>query len=410
MERGDNRMDQQDPQNTAFVLSDADALAVDALLGDESTRGAPSAERTARLEATLALLNPVSLEAAGGERRRSLIDATLARALRTPRTTPGDGSLLADDAAAVDALVENDWRAASMAGPAGERARRIEKALAHLDAPPAGVGMSKEMLVEATLGRVDAEIRRREALMRASATDLDGRGGRGRFTLSDVASIAAMLVFAMGVLWPMAASWREAARRQDCAGNLAMAGEGFDMYAKDHDGRMPMATAGFGGGSWWNVGDPKHSHSSNLFTLAKNGYNSLEELSCTGNPMALLKGDARQMDDWRSIDEISFSYQLPARKVMIWNGPARVVVLADRSPVIERALRGERFDPEARSLNHRGRGQNVLMSDGSVIFLSRPVLENGDNIWLPNSITDSTSGTLHGTERPSGETDAFVAP
>lgn len=396
----------------AAALSDADGLAVDALFGDAASL--PTAERSAQLAAALSLLEPASLDAEDGSRRALLVDATMARVLRASRDATvevGVGvGLHQDDGAALDALVESGWRGDVVAGPVGERARRLERALAPLGAAPMGVGMTGELLVNATLARVEAEIRRRDSLMMVSSSDLDARGGRGRFSLSDLVTVAAMLVFSLGVLWPVAASWREGARQQECASNLATSGSAFEMFARDHNGRMPVATAGFGGGNWWTVGDPKHSHSANLFTLAKSGYASLEELSCTGNSMALLRGPAHAMDDWRSIDEISFSYQLPARRVMMWNGPARFVVLTDKSPVIERAYRGERFDPEARSLNHRGRGQNVLMSDGSVFFLDRPVLENGDNIWLPGSITDPFSATLNGTELPSGETDAFVAP
>lgn len=396
------------PADLDAALSPADALAVDALFGGATASG--SAERSARLAAALALLEPATLDAEDGVRRALLVDATMARVLRTPREAALEVGLHHDDAAALDALIDSGWRGETVAGSIGERARRLEQALAPLAVSPVGMGMTGELLVNATLARVEAEIRRRESLMMVASSDLDARGGRGRFSLSDLVTVAAMLVFSLGVLWPVAASWRESGRQQECASNLGAAASAFEMFAGDHNGRMPVATAGFGGGPWWQVGDPKHSHSSNLFTLAKSGYASLEELSCAGNPMALLKGDAHAMDDWRSIDEISFSYQLPTRRVMFWNGPARFVVLTDKSPVIERAYRGERFDPEARSINHRGRGQNVLMSDGSVFFLDRPVLENGDYIWLPGSILDPFSATLNGTELPSGETDAFVAP
>lgn len=391
------------------ALTEPDALALDAYFGEAGGRS-PSAERLARMASALSLLELTSLEATDGTWRRALVDATVARAMRATRASIApEPSLDATDAAAVDALVENGWSAEAVAGPTGERARRLERALASLGGTPVGVGMTGELLVDATLSRVDAEIRRREALLRAAA--LEGReAARGRFTLSDLVTVAAMLAFAFGVLWPMAASWRESARQVACADNLGTTASAFDMYARDHQGQMPVATAGFGGGPWWRVGDPGHSHSANLFRLAKSGYASLAELSCSGNSSALVRGNARAMDDWRSIDEVSFSYQLPSRPVMIWSTPSRVVVLADKSPVIERAVRGERFDPEARSLNHRGRGQNVLMSDGSVIFLTRPVLENGDNIWLPEFLEDRPAARLTGMERPARETDAFVAP
>ncbi len=382
------------------LLHDADGRALDAVFGEGATSAAP--EREARVRGLLSLLEPAALT-----HDATLVDATMARVLRARRAGRRDPELAPADAAALDALVGNGWNAETLAGATGERARRIQKALA-------GVGearMSGASLVDSTLARVQAEIDRRSAAMSVAAESARS-AARARFTLSDLVSLAAMLVFGLGVLWPMAASWRESARLAACEDNLAKSGSAFQMYARDHRGQMPIAAAGFSGGPWWQVGDPEHSHSANLFTLARTGYASLTELSCLGNPSALTHGDARTMRDWNSMDEISFSYQLPARSTMAWaqTGNGRVVVLTDKSPVIARARRGEKFDAEARSLNHRGRGQNILLSDGSVIFLSRPVLPNGDNIWLPESITDPASAILTGTERPAGDEDAFVAP
>ena len=318
------------------LLHDADGRALDAVFGEGAASGSP--EREARMRGLLSLLEPAALT-----HDAALVDATMARVLRSRRAAKLDPELAPADGAALDALVGNGWNAEILAGATGERARRIQKALAGVGEMRTG-GVS---LVDATLARVQAEIDRRSASM-SVAVESARSAARARFTLSDVVSLAAMLVFGLGVLWPMAASWRESARLAACADKLAKSGSAVEMYARDNRGQMAIAAAGycsasstsysaagFSGGPWWQVGDPEHSHSANLFTLARTGYASLSELSCLGNPSALTHGDARAMQDWHSLDEISFSYQLPARSTMVWGltGNGRVVVLTDKSPV-----------------------------------------------------------------------------
>lgn len=393
------------------TLSPADADAVDALVSAGFMPERVPAELQARAGRAIALLNllqpaAVAVDTAG------LVESTIER-LRPA------SPLSSADAAAVDSLVDSGWATAS-----DDRAARI---LALVSALEPAACHSGARLTDNTLERIQKEIDRSEALRRIAAT-IDLNSARRRFTLSDVAAVAAVGMVAFGVLWPAAAAWREKSREQACAANLSNAAMGFGMFAGDHRGALPsVAAAGFGGvgdfassplpsqqGTWWNVGDPRHSHSANLYVLIRGGYLNPSDLSCAGNSAAasLSLTDARRMADWRSPEEISFSYQLPPRRARaVWEGPTRLVVLADKSPIVDRARRGEGFDPDARSLNHRGSGQNILWSDASVQFTASPVLPNGDNIWLPTSATGKgAKPTLKGIERPDSDTDAFVAP
>jgi hypothetical protein len=94
------------------------------------------------------------------------------------------------------------------------------------------------------------------------------------------------------------------------------------------------------------------------------------------------------------------------------------VVLADRSPVVIRILRGQPVNPSASSVNHRSAGQHVLFNDGSTAWITTPVLENGDNIWLPRSIERQIDEILRqhgrrplsGTETPEDANDVFLGP
>lgn len=383
-----------------------DAAALDALVeaGFDLSRIAP--ELRARAERALALLSLLDpRDDAGGP---SLIDATIARTMRAvPEPALSDA-----DAAAVESLIDSGWQEQRSADG---RTRHAAALLGALRAGAAGEEFSpaeRQALTSATMSRIQAAIDGERDRLRFTDR-LEGARG-SRFRLADVAAVAAMLLVAFGVLWPMASSFREAARITDCADHLHAAGLGFGMYANDHFGALPVATAGFGGSRFWEVGTGRPTHSSALFRLAHEKYSTLAELSCPGNSRAMVSGDTDHLTDWRSPEQVSFSYQLPSRESVRWQAARDVVVLADKSPVIDRARRGEFFDPLARSVLHRGRGQNVLLADGSVRFLIEPVMDDGDNIWLPASVERALApdgrGKLRGVERPEAAADTFVAP
>jgi len=191
-------------------------------------------------------------------------------------------------------------------------------------------------------------------------------------------------------------------------------------YSLDQDGMLPMATAGFGGGTWWNVGrGPKHSNSANLYTLPREKYLDLAYLACPGNPNAPTRATSSEATDWGNLKEISYSYRVMARpEKALWGSPANLVIVSDRSPVILRAVRHQKIYPFESSPNHRQRGQYVLRADGSSQWLTSPVLPSGDNIWLPKPIEILINmaakragiAPLKGTEAPAGRQDSFVGP
>ena len=407
------------------ALNPDDALALDALVeaGFDTANIDPALRaRAERAAALLGLLEPIDEIDAGA--RALMADVTMARVLRAAaklHERAREPALCADDSRALDALAGDAWDDARAPTPLRDRAARlvsllrpVRESTERIEIDPA----QRDALISATLGRVQAEIDRAESWRRLRTEPATMQIARGGFRLRDLVSVAAMALIAFGVFLPMASAWREQARITQCASNLSNAGVGFAMYANERAGSLPAITAGFNGATWWNVGEPRQSHSANLFTLAREGYASLRELSCPGNAAATTNvDDPENRLDWSSPDEVSYSYQLPPSARLAWSGPARIVVLADKSPIIDRARRNEVFDPEARSINHRGMGQNVLYNDGSVVFLNRPVIVRGfreDNIWLPRSvermIEQGSRPLLRGAETPADEEDAFVAP
>lgn len=63
------------------------------------------------------------------------------------------------------------------------------------------------------------------------------------FTLVEVLVVLAIIAVLAGILFPVFSSAREGARRTVCASNLRQIGLGMQMYAQDHNGKLPRASA-----------------------------------------------------------------------------------------------------------------------------------------------------------------------
>jgi hypothetical protein len=398
----------QTPDNQPS-LSSPDAQAIDALV-DSAWRveDVPHAmrQRAGKALSMLSLLDVGMTDIAEPGRRELLKTVTLARIARTPMPAPTDLSL--EDAASIDALVEHGWDVSKVPAPLTSRAARAANLVAGVDAPIAFSPEERAERVERTLAMIQERIDAEDRSRRFAIADRLERP-RSRFALREMVGTAAAVLLGFSILWPIASSARDEVRIMACQSTMKNAGVGFGLYAQDYGGRLPLATAGFAG-SWWNVGTPKQSNSANLFELARTGHAKLSDLACSGRPGSPLHMHDDEQTDWRAFDEVSYSYQLPTRPRPSWTGSSRIVVMADKSPVIERARFGERFDPEARSRNHSGRGQNILFNDGAVSFEVSPILPNGDNIWLPQNLERLAHPSLRGVERPTTDTDAFVGP
>ncbi|MFG0273902.1 MAG: hypothetical protein ACF8QF_02470 [Phycisphaerales bacterium] len=388
-------------------LSDADRAAIDALV-ESGFAGTSADARTDAVRRLFASLEPHPDRAAPDP---SLVDITVTRVLRAGRdgvSVPERGGLVADDGAALDSLVACEWDDDALPPRHTRRGRRIARLVSVLS--PASVeAIGADDLVDRTLLRVRA----------AGARPMLDRPllpmPAGSFRLADLIAVAAMLLIGLSILWPTVGAMRLDAMRTECQSGLANAGVGFALYGNDNLGRMPAVEGSIpatipGAGAWWEVGSPTKSHSANLFVLIKQGYVHQHDLACVGNRHAPVSLDVARHDDWRSAEEVSYSYQL-------FNDPARrmptspnAVLLTDRSPLVLRAMQHEAAPPEARSPNHGGAGQNVLFGDRSVRWLIRPVTDSGDNFWLPANVDGDGPVRLEGTETPVGPDDAFVGP
>lgn len=388
----------QNSGGDAFKLNGEDAAALDALLEHGLNIDDPELAST-RVGRLLALLGtPVAGE------DQALADVTVVRALRA-----GEAVLTAQDAEALDAWVMHGYDAGRVPGKLRERAKKLE-ALAQA-ASTGEVGGDRADLVERTLGRVQETIDAEGERMRVRPSVWS------RFRLADVVSVAAMLLIGASVVMPAMSAVRSQQQQSACAGNMLATAGAMGLYAGSNQESLPMATAGFGG-RWIDVGTPGRSNSANLYTLVRTGHEQLDQLACPGNPNAK-RGEADPgARDWSSLPEVSYSYQIMAGWRPAWENGAdgrRVVVLADRSPVIMRAVAHRLIDPLGGSPNHGERAQHVLFNDGSTEWTSTPELENGDNIWLPRAIERVLDQLRTGERRIEGrelpaQHDVFLGP
>lgn len=399
------------------TLSPDDVRAVDAVAASGFRGGVVpegSGDRCKRLLSVLSLLDCelAPRETPSASDRRLLVDVTMARVLRSREDVAAridaaekPSALSPASAQAVDSYFASGG-GVSPAGVAGELLELLERG--------SGLGeVETRSLIDRTMARIESSGLPIQMPPVEAGLGVEGGAAAGwSFRIRDVLSVAAVLLIGVSVMWPMLVASREQARMIRCADNSGRAGIGFSSYAADHDGRLPQ-TAGLGGmGSipWWNVGQENASNSSNLYRLADLGYVQLADLACPGNPDACACPSHVAARDWASLEQVSYSYQVPASLRPILEQGGTVVLMADRSPVILRAVRGEAIDPDAVSPNHGGRGQHVLFGDGSVRLLLTPILESGDNLWLPRDAEGLESPVLTGTETPADGSDAFVGP
>jgi hypothetical protein len=429
-----------DPHDHApQTLSPADARALDALVGAGFEVGRVGADERARAEKIEGLL---VLTTRPCERvDAALVDVTLARILSASRDSMAhvDASLTSDDAEALDALVNANFNPSRVAPSLRARAGVVDSMREVVTQTPAYHG-DRAALVDRTFRAVMDE--------RASAPIPIERGRpAGLFRLADVASVAAVLVLGGSALFPVLSSWNTRREKTACVANLGGVASAMGAYSSDYRGSLPVASASTAGERWWDVGQgASRSNSANLFALRKNGYASLDQLACIGNPHAAhtLPADA---EDWQNLDQVSYSYYVMfASQRPNWQAPnlegflgqpSSTVVLTDASPVIRRALKGEPIYVQENSPNHDGTGQWAVHADGSAAWMQSPM--NGqDNIWLPADTeemlrdiegqfrTGASGGTvavltreaaarqravrLNGTEAPASVEDSFVGP
>jgi hypothetical protein len=275
-------------------------------------------------------------------------------------------SLSAADQAALDRLIDRAFEAQAGEGEDAAREQAVLEVLRALDAYP--VEASDPSLVDATLARIDAAEREQAARLR-----LD-RAPRRRTAWADLGGIAAVILIAAGVAWPMLGRMRASALQSSCANNLRAMGAGLSTYANDHRDFLPV-TAGLSSllspnpsTLDWNT----YEHSGNLVAMANKGYCSMSAMQCP----ACASGTPHK----------HFAFRMPASdRPFRLKVVARGALVADANPALELRRAGKPAGSNMASWNHAQSGQNVLFGDGAILWLNSPEVD-GDNLFLPRGV------------------------
>ena len=241
-----------------------------------------------------------------------------------------------------------------------------------------------ETLVHATLARIDRREDERAARMAFDAAPEAGR--RRRFRVPDFLSMAAVILIGASVVIPVSSYLSEQSIDRRCNGNLRRMGLAFSQYAGDHNGAMPMIQTGIFAG--WST---KNHNVVNLKPMIEKGYCELKHMDCPGR------------HEGQYGESYSYQWQLPGQRPQ-WRIGRVTLVLGDRNPIIDAAFAGQFIPALSMSLNHGGRGQNVLASDGVTHWLEEPLIARNDNIWLPQGVDFLRKG-----DQPTDSSDTFLA-
>jgi hypothetical protein len=241
---------------------------------------------------------------------------------------------------------------------------------------------------------------------------------------SEVVTAAAAVFLFVSILFPSVGFMRQRYAQTHCGTHLAGVYEGFCNYVSDHDGLLP-AVATTPGSPWWKVGyqgRENYSNTRRIWLLVKNGYVQPDRFLCPGRrePYGVSYDGfkVQNLSDFPSRIYIHYSVCVACPTSDDRDLRRKGVLMADRNPLSEGLPMdlSERLSLQlgeklltANSRNHRNRGQNALLYDGSVEFAkARHTSISEDDIYTVQGMCCGTE--VSGCELPACSADIFLAP
>ncbi|GMU36901.1 MAG: hypothetical protein KJ057_04195 [Phycisphaerae bacterium] len=364
------------------------------------------------------------------------------------------GEIDPDDRAWIEDRLAADPQVKAMNAALG---RTLEALDAHWTPPPP-VNLSEKVLRYVQSDRAEASPHDR-----IMPPPLEAAPGRvSRFGLRDFIAVAACIGLIITALAPAMQRMRSEARRVQCVGNLETISRAVSAYGADFSGLLPHAGVPTGA-SWLYLspsGAPHQSNSRHAYLLVRLGYLNHESpfrcpegrtasgLGRSGSGSAdvilpragtqpqdpsrgegpvkfdvinigELSADRRRSDDVLRLtypgltDDFAFPDACSYDGLNMLGVTPRLVdapdqvYLGDPNPLFLGGMFRPSINPNATNspLHDGGRGQNVLLLDGSVGWLTSPFRNRTDNVWLAGEIQD-----YRGTEAQSDPHDAFLVP
>lgn len=329
-----------------------------------------------------------------------------------PGSHPEDARLCDADCRVLDALVASGFRVESLEGRDRVRAQRQVDLLSNLEHYRVEAS-EEERRVSATMSRIEAHSRPLQFPLITPDREMTNPSWMARAASHwrNALTAAAALLVLTSVLVPMLGNMRRASMQQSCLGGLGQVALAMTNYSQSYDNSLPVRYDAAPRGNWLE----SRVNAANLFHLARAGFTRFEHLTCPGNPYAPDQAQLATLDNWPSSKATSFSYQnvLTMQRAR-WATAPTMVIVADKSPIVEAAHEGKALDVNTSSSSHRRPwcgvlsqgGQNALLSDGSGLWLNSPMFGN-DNIWVPDSCQDRQARLL-GDEMPCCEFDSML--
>jgi len=239
--------------------------------------------------------------------------------------------------------------------------------------------------------------------------------------LSELATVAAVILLVTGFLFPLLSYGRQKAWQRRCEMQLGNIFQGLVNYTNDYDGKPPTVAMA-SGAPWWKVGyqgKENYSNTRNVWLLVKGGYVGPNNFICPGKQQGrAVKFDTCDVQNYNDFpDRKHITYSI---RIRCPNSPCTFgtkPIMADSNPIFDgleansAELRIQLDDKLLiiNSSNHNRRGQNVLSGDGSVKFTKgRCVGGANDDVFTLQQMRPGFE--VKGCELPSCEEDAFLAP
>ena len=282
---------------------------------------------------------------------------------RIPRLSKRDAEIL-------DTIAEGGFDPARIEELQGEdraRAEAIMELLENLEQYP--VDDASEDLVAATLARINrAEEERADRMQVGGPESAGGQLSGRRWRFPDLFATAAMILLAVGVIWPIANTVQSQRMVSLDASNLSENHRAITTYANANSGRSPMEeVASLLPDPFEWLGKDSGSHNDAIRTQL---------------------GDHASVDDFHRPEgdpiEHAYSFQL-------WNDGDDLLV-ADRpivgntNPLPGMGVRILMAEADLPSGSHGDMGQNILYGDGTVELHPQSIID-GDLIWAPEAST-----------------------
>ena len=268
-----------------------------------------------------------------------------------------------------------------------------------------------------------------ENLLRAESEKIVTKRQSFWRNFAEAATIAAGVFIIASIFVPVTRQMRAQASKTACQANLSRVSRGIVQYGNEHNDFLPAVTTK-AGSPWWKVGSTGPENQSNtrhLWLLVKQDYLQPKDFVCPGqsrknslNPN-LSEAQIAQLSDFPGRQYITYSFKLICDPNKAVRSRTRTPLMADINPLFEScfkikspdSLAKSEFEPvtlskrllRANSSSHRGKGQNILYSDGTVEFTSQRIFGQDDDIF-----TVKDQQVYRGIETPSCETDVFLVP